>query len=413
MAAKDYESNSNKQTIFICLALFVITFVIYFLTKEDHNPYNSFILLAEAFLNGNFYLIEDAPWLELVHVGEKHYVVPPPMPAILSLPAVAIWGLSTNQMLISIFFGSINVSLAYLVAKKLTLNKKVRVWTTIMFGFGSIHWWVAISGSVWTFSQTVSVTFLLIAILLTLYKQHPLLISLSIGASYWSRLTTILSLPFFLIYTYDRWYNKLNTRSLLKTINIRFLFFLGSGIAVFIILNAFYNFARFGTPFDISYYLIPDIFEEPWYQKGIFDITYIPRHINIIFLKFPVLLEEYPYIIPSWNGLAIWITTPAFIYAFRAGIKNKLSLGCWLSIILIALVNFSHGTWGFAQFGYRFAVDFYPFLFLLTVRGIGDEIKWHHKLLILVGIFVNLWGVLMVQEFGWGTLNELAIGTTF
>ncbi|MEM7009325.1 MAG: hypothetical protein AAF462_09360 [Thermodesulfobacteriota bacterium] len=400
-------TQSRKLVALISLAVFAITFIIYYLTKEESNPYNSFVLLADAFLHGRLYLIEDATWLELIHVGDKHFVVPPPMPAILSLPAVAIWGAQTSQMVISIFFGSINVALAYLAARQLTKSVSVQIWTTAMFGFGTIHWWVATSGSVWTFSQTISVTFLFIAILLTLHHRNSFLIGLSLGASYWCRLTTVLSLPFFLIYTYDRWYKPFNLRSLFSRLNIRFLFFLGLGIAIFIILNGLYNFARFGTPFDVSYYLIPEIFDEPWYQKGIFDITYIPRHLNIIFAKFPAFIDEYPYMIPNWHGLAIWITTPAFIYAFRSGIRNKLSLGCWVSILLIALINFSHGTWGFVQFGYRFAVDFYPFLFLLTVRGIGEQIRWHHKVLIIFGILVNLWGVLLIQEYGWIELGEM------
>ena len=391
----------NRYYLLVAFLFFLLTFVIYYLTGEGRaTPYDNFVRLADAFLNGRLYLTADVPWLELVLLKDKHYVVPPPFPAILILPVVAIWGLSTNQTLISIFFGSLNVSLAYLVAKTLTQNRGVQIWSTAMFGFGTIHWWVATAGGVWTFSHTISVTFLFIAILFTLNKYHPLLIGLSLGASYWTRLTTILSFPFFLIYTYDRWYKPFNIKNILNGINIRFLFFLGSGTAIFILLNAIYNYARFETPFDASYYLIPGILEEPWYQKGIFDLTYIPRHLKVIFWGLPKLIEEFPFLLPSWHGMAIWITTPAFIYAFRAGIRNKLSLGCWLSIALIALVNFSHGTWGFTQFGYRFALDFYPFLFLLTVKGIGDEIKWHHKILIIIGILVNFWGVLVIQKFG-------------
>ena len=391
----------NRYYLILALFFFVLTFVVYYLTGEGGaTPFNNFVRLADAFLKGRLHLVTDVSWLELVPLEGKHYVVPPPLPAILILPVVAIRGLSTNQTLISIFFGSINVSLAYLVAKALTQNRGVQIWSTIMFGFGTIHWWVATTGGVWTFSQTISVTFLFIAILLTFNKNHPFLIGLSLSASYWTRLTTILSLPFFLIYTYDRWYKPFHIHNILNRINIRFLFLFGLGVVIFILLNAIYNYARFETPFDISYYLIPDILEEPWYQKGIFDITYIPRHLKIIFLGLPKLIDEFPYLVPSWHGMAIWITTPAFIYAFRAGIRNKLSIGCWLSIVLIALMNFSHGTWGFTQFGYRFAVDFYPFLFLLTVKGIGNEIKWHHKTLIIIGILVNLWGVLIIQRFG-------------
>ena len=202
-------------------------------------------------------------------------------------------------------------------------------------------------------------------------------------------------------------YKPLRIINIITRINLRFIFLLGLGLAIFIILNGLYNYARFETPFDVSYYLIPDVIDDYNFKYGIFDPRYIPRHLNIIFLKLPEYIDQFPYLIPSYNGLAIWITTPAFIYAFWAGIRNKLTLACWISISLIALVNFSHGTWGFTQFGYRFAVDFYPFLFLLTVKGIGDEIKWHHIVLITAGILVNLWGVLTIQKFQWNGIFEL------
>jgi len=120
------------------------------------------------------------------------------------------------------------------------------------------------------------------------------------------RLATILSFPFFLIYTYDRLYKPFNIKNILNSINIRFLFFLGFGVAIFILLNAIYNYARFETPLDISYYLIPDILEEPWYQNGIFDISYIPRHLKVIFWGLPKLIDEFPFLLPimAWlNGL--------------------------------------------------------------------------------------------------------------
>lgn len=397
--------NSNGDTRKIAVAtllIFSVTFVVYFFTREElPTPYNNFVRLADAILNGRLHLTENLSWLELAPFEGKYFVVPPPLPAILILPIVAIFGPSTNQTLISIFFGSINVSLAFLAARTITKSRSVQLWSTAMFGFGTIHWWVATAGGVWTFSQTVSVTFLFIAILLTLNNYHPFLAGAALGASYWSRLTTILSFPFFLTIYSGRWFRKEETKSIINKINLKPILWLGLGAGVFIALNAVYNLLRFNTPFDISYYLIPGVLEESWYQKGIFDITYVPRHLKVIFLGFPEIIDEFPYIIPSWNGMAIWITTPAFLYAFFGGIRNKISLGCWLSIILIASVDFCHGTWGFAQFGYRFALDFYPFLFLLTVKGMGNDVRWHHKILIIIGVLVNLWGVLWIQQFGW------------
>ena len=61
-----------------------------------------------------------------------------------------------------------------------------------------------------------------------------------------------------------------------------------------------------------------------------------------------------------------------------------------------------HGGTGWAQFGYRFAVDFYPFLFLIIANNFqGCKLGRVHWLLLFVSIFVNLWGVLWINKFGW------------
>ena len=395
-------AGSNRTTLLIATTIAVVSYVVYFFTTNGHpTQFNNFVLLADAFLNGQLHLNHDLSWIELAYYDGKHFIVPPPVPAILMLPVVAITGLDTNQTLLSYLFGSINVSLAFLAAGYITRSLKVQIWTAVMFGFGTIHWWVAANGGVWMFSHTVSVTFLFIAIILSFKKAHPVLPGLSLGAAYWTRLPAILSFPFFMVMYLDEWYRSDSTKSIIRRINLKSLIFLGLGAGIFVIFNMVYNYVRFDTPFDISYYLIPGILDEAWYREGIFDLSYIPRHLKIIFGRLPNFSNEFPYITPSWNGLAIWITTPAFIYAFFAGIRNRIAVGCWLSIALIAFVDFCHGTWGFSQFGYRFAMDFYPFLFLLTVKGIGDRLRWHHVVLIVTGILVNLWGVLWIYKFGW------------
>lgn len=394
-----------KGKLFAALAfffIFLISFTIYYLTGEGGpTTYNNFVRLADAFLNGRLYLLEDIPWLELAEYNGKYYVIPPPMPAILMLPLVAIFGLSFNQALASIFLGSLNVSIAFLVARQITLNRSAQIWTTLMFGFGTIHWWLAATGWVWFISQVTSATFLLLAIYLTLRGKPAFFPGFLLGASYLSRITTVLSLPFFVFMLYDKWFNRSKTSSFIHRLNLRPLIYFGLGLGTWIIINSLYNYFRFDTFLDASYYLKPGIFNESIYQMGLFDITYIPRHLKIMFTRLPIFLSEPPYVMPSWEGLSIWITTPAFIYALFANIRNRLTIACWMAIIPVALVDFAHGGPGWAQFGYRYAFDFYPFLFILTLLGIGDRIRWHHKLLISLGILINLWGVLWINKFGW------------
>ena len=75
------------------------------------------------------------------------------------------------------------------------------------------------------------------------------------------------------------------------------------------------------------------------------------------------------------------------------------AIACWSAIMPIVMTVFFFAGTGFAQFGYRFSLDFFPFLFLLIVKGIGDDLRWHHKLLILLGVIVNLWGVVWLYQF--------------
>ncbi|MEK7248140.1 MAG: hypothetical protein AAB092_06665, partial [Chloroflexota bacterium] len=153
---------------------------------------------------------------------------------------------------------------------------------------------------------------------------------------------------------------------------------------------------------------------------------------------------------PSWAGMAIWATTPMFLASVFTGVSNKwvsrvggafialsclfilsralapyfdeawktqdvewglhlapfwvmiaaavyfalrnrdrLVIACWLAIIPTAIIISTFAATGWAQFGYRYALDFTPFLWLLAARFIGDDLKWWHIALITLGVAVN------------------------
>lgn len=402
-------SNIDLMKFRIPFLLFLITFIIYYVTSGGPTPYNYFVRLADAFLNGRLYLIENPSWLsELIPINGKYYVIYPPMPALIITPFIALKGLAFDQTLGSIFIGSLNSILVYLLIKKIFSDdaKKadsIALWMAILFTFGTIYWFLASVGSSWYFAQVTAVFFLFLALNEVFGKRRPWVIGLLLGAAYWSRLPVLLSIPFFLIMLKDQRLNeneiKTNVKSSVENYRLSiFQFFLG--LSLFVGLNFLYNYFRFGTIFDVAYYLQPDVMNEPWFSKGYFNPAYIPSHLEILFFKGPVFLSTFPYIQPSWAGMAIWMTTPAFIFAIKSP-KDKITLACWSAIIPIALLIMSHGGTGFSQFGYRYAMDFYPFLLILTARGICTNLKWYHKLLIGIGVLVNLWGVLWINKFGW------------
>lgn len=388
--------------------IFLFIFFIYFFTRPGSTPYDYFVRLANSFLNFRLYLTEDPSWLnELVPFNGKYYVIYPPMPAILSLPFVLFQGEKADQTLISILIGSLNSILVYSLTKKFLIFKfgekakkenieKIALWIVILLNLGTIHWHLATTGSAWYFAHVSAIFFLLLAFNELFGKRRTFLIGLFVGGAYWSRLPTILSILFFL----------LMIAILEKEKRGRKIFQFILGVSIFLFLNFLYNYLRFGTIFDVAYYLRPNLLEEPWFQKGLFSLSYIPNHLKALFLEGPRLLNHFPYFQPSWAGMAIWMTTPAFLFALISTFKHfkdKLTLACWLAILPIAILVMSHGGTGFTQFGYRYAVDFYPFLLLLTISGMTNEkleLKWYHKFFILLSVVVNFWGVICINKLG-------------
>lgn len=378
------------------LVLFLLSFVIFWLSGEGHPTYyDYYVRLSDAFLHGRLYLLEQPSWLnELIPCDRGFYVVYPPFPAVVMMPLVAVFGAGLNQTLVSVFVGSLCVVMACVIAKDIrNAEGSMHVWSAVLFGFGTIFWYLASVGSAWYLAHVMSVFFLFMAIHETLNRGRPLLVGLLVGASYWCRLPTILTLVFFalLIVFNQRWNVSKSVLPLLK---------LFAGASVFVGLNMLYNFIRFGTPFDVAYWLIPGVLDEPWFSEGLFSLSYISCNLATILMELPVFISEPPFICPPWTGMAIWMTTPAFIYAFKSNMKEAITWACWLAIMAVASVIFCKGctSWGF---GYRYAMDFYPFLYILTVKGLGERIKWHHKVLIVPSILVNLWGVIWINKFGW------------
>jgi 4-amino-4-deoxy-L-arabinose transferase-like glycosyltransferase len=373
------------------LIIALVALLVFLLSKGPPPGQNHFVYLADAFLHGRLGLSgPGASLAEIVNYQGDFYVVYPPMPAILLLPFVAVFGTSFDQSLLSIILASLCVAAVWLMLKKTGVNNNKSLWLAALFGFGTCFWFIASVGSAWYIEHVSAVLFLTGAIILALYKKNNFWVGLLLGCAALSRLPTVLAFPFFLLRTYEQ-----NTtwKTRLKQAAIFFI-----GLAIPVGLNALYNFSRYGTFLDVGYYLIPGIQQDPYFTNGIFNLSYIPRHIYAILFQGPILLNNFPYFEPSWMGLGLFFTTPAFIYIFK-GPWDKLSKKAALAVLCILPILITHGTVGFTQFGYRFSLDFTPFLILLVAKGMREKLGWQEKALIILSLLVNLWGVLSIIKF--------------
>ena len=376
-------------------SFFILAFITYLITSAGKTPYDYFTRLSDAFLQGKYYLSENPPWLsELIPGGEnRFYVVYPPMPAIILMPFRAIFMENFEQQYLAHLLGAGIVVLTMLSAWKIKHDKKLLIWTGLLVSFGNIIWFLAASGSSWYLGQVSAAFFMTFALYESLSRKRPFLAGILFGAAFLSRINICVSIPVFL---YLFWNKKKWFKNYAK---------LALGIMPFVLFNFIYNFVRFGVPWDMAYYVLPGLLNEldkPWFVNGVMNLSYIPSNLIAAFWSFPKILNKPPYIEPSWSALAIWITTPVFIFTFFSPLKEKLTRFLWVSVLLTFLVVSMHGGTGWAQFGYRFAVDFYPFLFILTIKGISKKgLTWYHWALLSLSIIVNLWGVLWINKFGW------------
>lgn len=398
----------NKKTALLLLILFVTAFLVYFATGTGSaTPYDYYVRLSDAFLHGRLYLLDNPSWLnELVPnpSGVGYFVVYPPLPAVLMIPFVAIFGTGLNQTLFGLFFAAATVVVAYLLAKSVIAkmqqstpaSRQTYIWFAVLLGFGTIFWYLSSIGSVWLIAQVIATFFIMLALYEGFNKNRPLIIGLLVGASFWCRLPTALGIFFFAALAIasqqqEGWVGKFKA-------SLPYLAKLALGMSVFVLLNFAYNYARFGTVVDVGYWMIPGVMNEPWFQYGHFSPLYIPANLGPFLFGLPMLTSIAPYIQFPMSGMAIWFTTPAFFFTLKSKIKDKVTLSAWLATFLIAAIIFDNAATGWG-FGYRYAVDFYPFLFLLAVRGMGGNLRWYHKLLIIIGIIVNLIGVVAINKF--------------
>lgn len=359
----------------IGIGLALLATLVYWFTGPWSAGGDQFVPLADAFLHGRLSIPVDRPWMELVPVpggNGAQYSPFPPVPALTLVPVVALLGLfpgvgelSGNVM--SAVVGGVNVALAWYLLTGIGVALRPRLVIVIGFAF-TTHWWVAGMGGTHHYAAVVATLFLLVALNLAVQRRWPAIVGLALGLAAGSRLPTGLALPLLLACFADRWRPTRAHAQLLL------------GLAVPAVLFAAYNVARFGSPFDTGYVHIPSgdagllVTDEPWFSHGLVSPLYIPRHLYAIFIQGPVLVDEFPYLKPSFTGLSLTLSAPFLFWAVKA--RGTLVAVTWLSVLLVLLPDVMHGSWGFAQFGYRFVLDAVPLLLLLLGWGYRERASW-------------------------------------
>jgi hypothetical protein len=442
------DTSSAFVSIAVGCALIAIALVVYTLSHPTRF-YNHFEWQALAFLEGQtairypvaatatspgndyFQDVLPVPTTDGIARG----VVPfPPLPAVVLVPFVAVWGLAADGQLIFAILAAFDVGIAWWMLGRLPIRTWVRVTATVFLGFGTVFWYAAQIGTTWYQAHVLAVGLALAAIGVAIGQdrdaaqreddleepgedapdaargrrldvralvpdRRQFVAGLLFGLACASRLTIVFAAPFFvLVGGGGSWRRRGWSAALGAGIPL-------AGLAV-------YNVVSTGHLFSPAYqhlYQLEAAFYEPLNYHldwEIEDLRYLPQNVAIMFLSLPVwhptvvpmtlgngaplctaadaargLFDpNCPLLLPRDIGMSVLLTSPAYLLALPAlrwgfGL-SRLVTGAALAVLIVAIVNLMHFSQGWVQFGYRFSNDFAPWALVLVAIGLERIARW-------------------------------------
>ena len=452
---------------------------IYLVTRTDRY-YDHFVWQAAAFLEGHAAIRYPVAATSVLH-GNAYFqdVLPvatsdgiprgllpfPPLPAVVLLPFVAIWGLATDAQTIFTILAALDVAICWWALGSLRVRPAVRLATTVFLAIGTVFWYSAQVATTWYQAHIIAVGLSLLAIGIALragdesepsiavrarprapspsppraapglramlrVDRRQFLAGLLFGLACTARLTVVFGAPFFA--------------------------FVGSGgsaprrawsagigavlpIGVLVGYNLLTTGHVFHPAYDYLYALevkgYPTLgYHADWSME---DPRYLGQNIGIALLALPDLLPRFlpdslavhpvavctqpgavrglfdlacPLAVPRDVGMSVLLSSPAYLLAIpilgRLG-RSRVVGGAVIAVALVSLANLMHFSQGWVQFGYRFSLDGAPFALVLVALGTERVIAGHRRGtviatgLLVLSVAITLWGVAWSRLLGW------------
>lgn len=383
---------------------FLLALAVYLIIAIWHSPslhitdFAFYNYLADAFLHKQLFLrIIPQSTHDLVLLHGRYYLYWPPLPAILLLPFVAIFGINFSDIVFTAFIAAINVGLvSHLLntakQKKLfEISRFQHALLTIFFAFGTVHFTLAPYGRVWSLGQEVAFLFSIVvyisAISFSEWRAF-LLTGLALAAAMMTRNHMFLVGIWPAYHLISR--HKNNKKLLLyMLIGIAPLFFAGG-------LLAAYNWARFNgiTDLGLASHQMAPFFLKDYEKYGYFNIHYIPINFYYQYIYYPFPIRS-----DLFMGGSLFLLSPVFIGAISLFFKKKADISSIFFVLTIFAVSIPifllMGT-GWVTFGPRYTLDFAVPLMILTAEGISYWSKRTLSILTFVSITHYLIGTLIL-----------------
>ncbi len=412
----------------VVLVIYAIMVLLMLKSPLDHPPaQDHYYYQAASWLKGRLD-IDNAPFdlQDIVTYNGHRYLPLGSFPAVVTLPFAAIFGENYKQPYLVYPLVALTGWVVWLILGKLRLvYPATRPWLLAIFFLSTVYFSVAVQqGGAWFVAHIVTCLFLFLGINEGLGQRRPWLMGLYMGLAAASRFTAVFTFPFFLILLAsarpvlpalppeDEPAEKGPFWIGLPKIISRFVLF-GIGAAIPLGFYFGYNYLRFNSIFETGYNSSSlggtGVLDQAR-AAGLFGLVHLPKNLYYFFMAMPepvgisltgnpgdIPVLPFPWIQPSPWGMSIFLTTPTIIYAVHASRRIPAVLAAWAGIILTAIPIFTYYGVGWIQFGFRYALDFTPLLWLLIAIALRQRLISLNRpslalWLIILGCLINLWG---------------------
>jgi hypothetical protein len=372
------------------LAAGAVAFVLTALLAHGRStPYDNYVLLAQAFLHGQTAIVWPGAWIDALPFHGNYYIIEGPFPAVLLMPWVALFG-GANQTLLAALLCGVAAGACWRTCEQLGLRATSTAWICVFLFAGTQLAWCAMLGDVWFVAHVASAACAFLALAELTGKRRGSLVALALVAAAFSRFSLVLAIPVF------AW---LVVRDRPVPEQRRAALGFGAVVVFGAVLWAAYNHARWGVWTDIGY--------TAWYNNDSagapsgspFQLRYFPYQLWSFFWQGPQFLAAWPFVVPTYSGLAMTWTSPALVLALFARRPRALVIGLWIATLLVAGPSFIYYVNGYAQFGMRHALDFEPFLVILMALAVPQRVPLLAKAAIVWSAAVGFWGIWFWNAF--------------
>lgn len=377
----------------------IIVFYTAFALSSVFIPYGEqhFSFLSLAFLEGRLDL-NGYPlvWNDIAIFNGNKYLPLGPFPAVLITPFVFIWrafgGVFFHRYIHGIFVLGV-FFLLYKISRHLKYGVRDSFFWAFAFNLGSAFVAISINGWSWSFAQVITVFLIFYSLYEFITRKRFLLIGIMYAMILATRATAVIGIIYYfleIVFSKETTKRKINNTALLVVPIIC--------VTAFLML---YNFLRFGNLFEQGY-MYQQIYVGLRRARdlGLISFVHIPGNLYYLFLASPtqVFMDglsktlKFPFITYDTWGLGIFYTSPYLLTLFTYKFRERSSRLLLITTLLVLIPVIMYYGIGVNQFGYRYALDFMPYVFFILMKDYKSKIlSFGFRAVVVFSILFNFY----------------------